>query len=58
MPMPEIRVEPSDVLPLCPHCEAELDHIKKVEHGVLEKHVIYICPHCRKILGIGNDREN
>ena len=56
--MPEIRVEPSDVLPLCPHCEAELDHIKKVEHGVLEKHVIYICPHCRKILGIGNDREN
>jgi uncharacterized protein with PIN domain len=46
--------ERKDFRPLCPHCEGSISTLVKVTHGHMEKHKIYCCPHCRKILGIGS----
>jgi transposase-like protein len=51
--MPSINIVFSESLPKCPHCEKELETIEKIVHGEWEKHVVYICPSCKKILSIG-----
>ena len=43
--------------PLCPHCEKEIQEMvakqcDKSWFKVTEKY-IYYCPHCKKVLGIG-----
>lgn len=53
--MINIKIEESNSLPKCPYCEKELDrvaHTKKIGN-LLGQDKIYICPHCKKILGIG-----
>ena len=47
--------------PICPHCENELTQVvaKKVTKQfdkprfVLTEKFVYSCPHCRKVLGVG-----
>lgn len=51
--MAKIEFENIDILPLCSHCERELDKIYRVHKGIFSTTVVYICPHCRKILSIG-----
>ena len=44
-----------DVQPLCPHCDSELKTIWMRElHGVLGRRYVYLCPRCRKVLGMSH----
>lgn len=44
-----------DVTPVCPHCSDELDTIWMQElHGFLGRRYIYLCPRCRKVLGVSH----
>ncbi|MCK5126423.1 MAG: hypothetical protein KAR42_09220 [candidate division Zixibacteria bacterium] len=48
-----------DIAPICPHCSNELNHMYYRTKGLglfVGKNVIYFCPHCHKILGIGQSR--
>jgi len=47
--------EKDDEIPLCPHCEAQLNviHFKQIR-AFLGKRSIYFCPVCRKVLGISH----
>jgi hypothetical protein len=51
--MAKIEFYEGDVLPLCTHCEEELDSIACVSIGFLTQTVVYVCPYCRKVLSIG-----
>jgi Zn-finger nucleic acid-binding protein len=44
-----------NVLPLCPHCKAELGSVcfQDVE-GMLGRRYIYFCPECRCTLGVSH----
>lgn len=47
---------PVDVLPICPHCRAEMAEIwcKSKGIGFIEKKQFLMCPHCHCFLGFGN----
>jgi uncharacterized protein with PIN domain len=52
-------VKREDLAPLCPHCENELHEVYAKSKGVpliQGTNVLYFCPHCRKVLGIGHGR--
>jgi len=52
-------VERTDLLPLCPYCEAELPEIYSRSRGFpvgQGKTMLYFCPHCRKVLGLAQGR--
>lgn len=42
-----------NVSPVCPHCQAILQSLwyRKLR-GALGRRYVYICPHCRKVLGV------
>jgi uncharacterized protein YbaR (Trm112 family) len=43
------------VLPICPHCKAELQTVAYRElRGILGKRFIYFCPNCRSALGVSH----
>lgn len=48
----------ADFVPVCPHCEEELDVIVRMEDqkGWFQGHLgyCYACPHCRKVLGFAD----
>jgi hypothetical protein len=46
--------ETSDLRPICPHCERELDRVvaRMLSASLLSRRLIYACPHCRKVLGV------
>ena len=51
--------EMADLVPKCPHCAAELHevYLKHKGLGYIEgRNVLYFCPHCSKVLGIGQSR--
>ena len=48
----------ADELPICPHCEKEINEIKKKEldkekFTLVTRSFAYFCPHCRKLLAVG-----
>jgi uncharacterized protein with PIN domain len=44
-----------DVKPICPHCEEQLKEVWFRElRGFLGKRYIYLCSHCRKLLGVSH----
>jgi len=48
-----------DIAPICPFCEKELEevYIKTKGLGLLTgKNIVYFCPHCSKVLGVGQSR--
>jgi hypothetical protein len=51
----ELDEAPKDVLPVCPHCKAELDRLWYKTEGVggIGEKQLLICPHCRALLGYG-----
>ncbi len=51
--MAKIKIVSVDKIPLCPHCEKELDTIEQVSKGIFSSTVVYICPHCNKVISIG-----
>ncbi len=51
--MPRIKLVETDELPKCPYCENTLETIEKSHTGMLSSTIIYICPHCKKILSMG-----
>ena len=45
-----------DINPKCPHCEEELGEVFYQTKGLgvfAGKNVIYYCPACHKVLGVG-----
>jgi len=54
--MPAIKIQNSETLQKCPHCEKELGVIEKSEQsflgGIGGSLLIFNCPHCKKVLGI------
>lgn len=53
--MVKIELQDTEELPVCPHCGKELNTILKNTKGVWERHLVYMCSHCKKVLSIGND---
>ena len=52
-------VERTDLAPLCPHCGEALAEVYSRGTGVplgAGKTVVFFCPHCRKVLGFGQER--
>lgn len=49
--MSKISIVEVDYLPVCPHCEKEMEEIAKINRGIFAYVNIYVCPHCRKVLG-------
>lgn len=52
-------VKREDLAPKCPHCEQELHEVYAKARGVpliQGTNVVYFCPHCHKVLGIGHGR--
>lgn len=52
-------VERDDLTPLCPHCDRELAEVYVRTRGVpliQGRTVLFFCPACRKVLGIGQER--
>jgi len=55
--MTKLLVEESDsFVPLCPHCEREIQTViaRKLSSSLFSKRLIYCCPHCRKTLGVSH----
>jgi len=56
--MAKLEVKDVDYFPRCPHCEKELPEIHRVQIGIGflggNRHSVYICPHCTKVIGVGN----
>lgn len=55
---PSVEVKPATGLPICPHCEREMNTIaqnfaKGLWNGGLGGVVVFSCPHCRKVLSVG-----
>lgn len=54
--MPFTVVRSDDLVPICPHCEAEVPEIyarrPRGSFGI-GRGFVFFCPHCRKVLGCG-----
>lgn len=48
-----VYVDEKQVLPRCPYCKEDLNEICIINKGLIEQKPIYLCPHCRTLLGIG-----
>jgi len=53
--MANVEMIDTHELAKCPHCGKDLDKIEKSTKGIWERHVIYSCFYCKKLLSIGND---
>ena len=52
-------VERNDLLPICPHCDKELTEVHRKSKGaglLVGRNSVFFCPHCRKVLGVGQSR--
>ncbi len=48
--MAKIKIVETNSTPVCPQ---ELQTIEQVSKGFIEQTMVYICPHCKKVLSIG-----
>lgn len=56
---PFALVDREDLLPVCPHCGAEIYEVYRKGTGVAlaqGRTTIYFCSHCRKVLGFSTGR--
>ena len=45
----------NDVPPICPHCSEPIEHVWFRDlRGMFGRRYIYLCSHCRKVLGISH----
>ncbi len=52
-------VKRNDIAPICPHCKNQINvmYYRSKGLGILVgRNVMYFCPHCHMILGIGQSR--
>ncbi len=60
MAIPNVAItEREDLLPLCPFCGHELPEIFIRRRGAplfQGRTVVFFCPSCRKVLGVGQER--
>ena len=53
-------VHREDLDPICPHCGKALTEVYYKARGpgwfLFPSNAIYFCPHCRKVLGLGQSR--
>lgn len=52
-------LERHDLLPLCPHCSKELNEVYRRSRGIgffVGRNNVFFCPHCQKVLGVGQSR--
>ena len=52
--MADFEIKEAVQPPLCPHCDVELTTLMRSSKGFFERHVVYSCPNCRKLLAVGN----
>ncbi len=48
-----------DITPICPFCNAQLSEVYVKTKGLglfTGRNVLYFCPHCHKVLGLGQSR--
>lgn len=44
-----------DATPICPYCQAALESVwVRAMRARLGKRYLYLCPHCRKVLGVSH----
>ena len=56
---PWTLVDRPDLVPLCPHCDRELDEVYRRGSGVpigQGRTLVYFCGTCRKVLGFAQGR--
>lgn len=53
--MANIELVDTDELPLCPYCNEPLATILRKSKGWIARWVVYMCPNCKKLLGVGID---
>jgi uncharacterized protein with PIN domain len=47
--------EREDIIPICPHCGAELHEVwARRLRALFGVRYIYFCPNCRKVLGVSH----
>jgi len=49
----KIKVVETESAPICPHCEEEIDKVERTADGWLESTLVFLCPLCKKVLGVG-----
>ncbi len=53
-------VKREDLVPICPHCEEPIAEVYVKSRGagwfLFPSSSVYFCPHCMKVLGIGQSR--
>ena len=53
-------VRRDDLNPVCPHCDKQLAEVYYKARGAgwffFPRNAIYFCPHCRKVLGLGQSK--
>lgn len=57
--LPWTIVKRDDLRPICPHCESDLPEVYSRVQGtafVTGRSLVFFCPHCRKVLGFGQER--
>jgi hypothetical protein len=47
-----LQNDDSELTPICPFCEKEVDRLIEVKKGYFTTKRVYCCPHCRKIVGV------
>ena len=47
-----VKIEPQDIVPVCPFCEKKVEKLIEVKRGFFTINRVLCCPHCHKILGV------
>ena len=47
-----METKKKNIKPVCPFCEAQVDHLVEVKEGWFADKRVYCCPKCSKIVGI------
>jgi hypothetical protein len=56
---PWTLVDRTDLVPVCPHCEGQLDEVYRKGTGfplAQGRTLVYFCPRCLKVLGFAQGR--
>lgn len=56
---PWLLVDREDLVPVCPHCERDLETVFRRGSGFplgQGRTLVYFCSHCRKVLGFAQGR--
>lgn len=56
---PWALIDRDDLVPVCPHCEAEIHEVYRRGSGVplgQGRTLVYFCPRCHKVLGFAQGR--